>query len=338
MADRITINITKCRIPIIWIDTSIINIMTQWKHKLGPLDRLQKERASKLYNLIQQNVTKGRLICPLAEQEEEVWIERDKWFHTIQSLSLGMETDTLFDIQNKQRYQFMKAFINNDTTITLSYADAFSTDPITELTDTISRPIFITVNRPLLFGNEYHKRIKTTIYQQMEEQRKKNVEAPITFEQQREREYAGELQALLIQQQQFFQNNFVDEHDQLNATCGTLHLNYQLKQWEILTKDRLDYMGLVNFYKSDYYKLMPYTSISCNLMAKLMTDAQPIRRGDEKDIKHASTLLPFSNIYITDKAMARFLKQQGYDKLYNTTVCYIGDTQIIDNFFDSIKA
>lgn len=336
MADKIEIKIIKSEIPIIWIDTSIINLMTQWKFKLGRLDRIQEERVSRLYNSIYNNIKKGRLICPLAEQEGEVWVERDKWLDTIQSLSLGIETEALLSIQNNQMHRFMKAYVNNEKTVTLNYNDAFDSDPVSELKDILKSPFFVSVRHPILFGEEYQKNLKKNIYKAMEEQRKKNIGSKVTFEQQLEQEYIGELQALFILQKRFLLNQFKDDDDQLNAICGTINLNQQLMLWKSLTGKALDYNGLIGFYKSNYHKSMPFTNILCNLYAKLMTDKQPIRSGDVMDIKHASTLLPFFDIFITDKAMSTILKQRNFNGEYKTTVCYIGDTDIIDEFFSAL--
>jgi hypothetical protein len=336
MTDQIEIKITKSEIPILWIDTSIINLMTQWKFKLGVLDRTQEKRISSLYNSIFNYVSKGRLICPLAEQDGEVWVERDKWFDTIESLSLGIETKTLYDIQNKQMHRFMKAFMNNEKTVTLNYKDAFYSDPVSELRDVLKQPIFFTVHHPILFGEDYQKTLKANIYQAMEGVRKKNVESKVTFKKQLEREYIGELKALFIHQKRFLLNQFKDEDEQLNATYGTINLNQQLMLWKSLTGGESGYDGLINFYKSKYQKSMPFTRISCNIIAKLMTDKQQIRSGDVMDIKHASTLLPFSDLFITDKAMATFLKKRNFHKDYNTIVCYIGNTEVINNFFSKL--
>ena len=228
MIEQIDINIIKSEIPIIWIDTSIINVMTQWKFKLGNLDRIQEERIAKLYNAIYDNVQKGRLICPLAEQEGEVWVERDKWLDTIQSLSLGIETEALLSIQNNQMHRFMKAYVNNEKTVTLNYNDAFDSDPLSELRNILKSTFFVSARNPILFGEEYQKNIKKNIYQEMEEQRKKNIESKVTFEQQLEQEYIGELKALFILQKRFLLNQFKDDDDQLNNICGTINLNQQL--------------------------------------------------------------------------------------------------------------
>ncbi|MBN1384170.1 MAG: hypothetical protein JW983_04720 [Elusimicrobia bacterium] len=330
------VKITKSEIPIIWIDTSIINHMTMWKFKLNKLDGDLEEKISKLYNAIYTNTRKGKLICPLAEQDEEIWVERDKWFDVIRKLSLSIKTKAPLDIEHNQLKYFMKAYVNGDTTVTLKYTDAFYSDPVHELKDILKSPVFIDIKRNIPFGKEYQKNLKKSIYQAMEEQRKKNVEANVTFDQQIREEYIGELQALFILQRQFMSGQFKDDNDQLNATCGAINLNEQLVLWESLTGKAMDYKGLIGFYKSVHHKSMPFSNISCNLYACIMTAKQPIRSGDVMDIKHASTFLPFSNMYITDRAISAFLKKRGFDKLYNTTVCYLGDTSVINDFFSKL--
>jgi hypothetical protein len=336
MTEQISVKIIKSTIPIVWLDTSVITVMTQWKHSLCKLDDIKKERISNLYNFIYDNTQKGKIICPLAEQDQEIWVERDKWLNTILTLSLGIETLVLGSIQNKQRYIFMKAFLENKQEIILNYKDVFHQDPVEQLKNTLDKPFFVTVNKPVLFGEDHQKNLKQNLLHELNQTREKNIKLNISFEKQLGKEYMGELEALFILQKQFLSGQFKNEEDQFNATCGTINLNSQLMIWKNLTGKTLDYKGLIDFYKSLHYRAMPYTNLSCNLFARLMIDKQPIRSGDEMDIRHISTLMPFSNIFITDKAMSTFLRKKKFDKLYNTIICYIGDTQIIDSFFSNL--
>jgi len=68
-----------------------------------------------------------------------------------------------------------------------------------------------------------------------------------------------------------------------------------------------------------------------------MIDKQKIRSGDMMDIHHVSTLMPYCDLFITDKAVSAFLKRKGLDRLYGTKVCYIGDTEDIGAFFANSK-
>ena len=330
------VKIIKSEIPIIWIDTSIITVMTQWKNDLCRLDSVKEERISKLYNQIYDNTRKGKLICPLADQEQEIWIERDKWLDTINTLSLGIESLALQSIQDNQLCIFMKSFIKNEQEIILSYKNAFHSDPASELKEALTERFIITVNKPVLFGEDYQRSLKAKIHNALNDLREINVKSNVSFEEQLEKECLGELEALISLQKQFLSGQFKNDEERNNATWGSINLNMQLEMWESISGKSLDFSGLIGFYKSSYNRGMPYTNLSSNLFAHSMTDKQPIRSGDMMDIQHISTLMPFSNIFITDKAMSTFLRKRKFDKQYQTTVCYIGDTEIIDKFFSNL--
>lgn len=336
MLNDIKLEIIKSSVPIIWLDTSIITHMAQWKHNICRLDQTKKDRISQLYDQIYKHTRAGKLICPLAEQEAEVWVERDKWLNTIHSLSLGIETDALQAIHDIQFHIFMQAFVSDQKEIILSYKDVFDSDPVEELKETLRNPVYVTVKMPVLFGEDYQRRSKNTLLKALNEARERNVQAKVSFEEQLEAEYTGGLQALLILQRQFLSGDFLNEMERLNAVCGMINLNRQLRMWANLTGKSNNYEGLISFYRSDYYRSMPYTNLKCNLTAEAMINKQPIRSGDMMDVDHISTLMPYSNIFITDKAMSAFLKKRRLDKLYNTTVCYIGDSEVINDFFSKL--
>lgn len=336
ICDDVKVKIRKSTVPIIWLDTSIITNIAQWKHDLCSLDKIQEERISKLYDQIYEYTRAGKLICPLAEQEAEIWVERDKWLDTMNLLSLGIETEALQAIHDKQFHIFMKASVDKDREVILSYDDAFHSDPVEELMETLSDPFNVNVKMPILFGEDFQKRLKQNLLNELNEQRKRNVQAKVPFETQLEAEYMGELNALLILKKKFISGNWIDEEEKFNSICGAINLNRQLEMCASLTGKAQDYEGLIGFYKSQYCRSMPYTNISCNMTARIMIDKQPIKSGDMMDIKHASTLMPYSDLFVTDRAMSAFLRNRKFDELYNTTVCYIGDTGIIDAFFGSL--
>jgi hypothetical protein len=151
-----------------------------------------------------------------------------------------------------------------------------------------------------------------------------------------ELEFAAELHTLLWLQKQLASGHGTDGIGEMNALAGAMRLRSQLRMWEAFTGRADDYPGLVAFHKSQHYRAMPYTNVKCNLMAERMIDKQAIRSGDVADMNHASTLMPYSDLYVTDRAMAATLRKKGWDRLYNTTVCYVGDGEIIDAFFNGL--
>lgn len=322
--------------PIIWLDTSIITVMAQWKHELCTLEPTPKKRISWLYDQIYKLTRAGKIICPLAEQEAEVWAKRKVWIDTIHSLTLGIETLAELSIHDSQFYAAMKAFVANDNEVFLSYRDIFHSDPVKKMKEALNSPFYVTVQGDIIFGAEYQRKLKKKTISILNAQRERNVEAKISFEQQIEAEFMGNLDALIIQLTQFYTNKFEGEEDQFNATCGAIVISQQLKMWEECTGKAYDFPGLTSFYKSSYYREMPVTNLSCNIYAKMMVDKQPIRSGDRMDAKHIYTLMPYSDLFITDKAMSAFLKKNKFGEKYNTRICYIGDVGQMEEFFQSL--
>jgi len=249
------------------------------------------------------------------------------------SLTFGIETAVRQSIHDNQFMAFMTAYAQQKSEVNLDYEDAFLGDPIEDLRDVLKNPVYIYVKSQILFGEDYAKNAKKALLASLNERRKRNVESKISLEEQLEAEYIGELQALLILKNQFLAGTFRDEHEQINAVCGAINLSQQLQMWEDCSGKSKDLSGLIEFYRSQYYRSMPFTDISCNLTAKLMVDRQDIRSGDNMDINHVATLMPYSDLFITDKAMSTFLKKKKFDKKYGASICYIGDTQDIDSFF-----
>lgn len=330
------VKIEKSRIPIVWVDTSIITNMTIWQNNPEKLDQTKKERIATIYGQIYKYGRAGKIICPLADQEGEVWVNRDQWMNTIRDLSLGIECLSLKEIQDKQQQKAMQAYVHGEPTIHLIYLDAFRRDPVKELNEILSHPLFITVNYEILLGADYQRDSKNRVIKELNQQRKKNIALGTSFDAQLDSEVEGEINAIIKMTEDLAAGNVENDHDEFNKIGASINLISQLKTWEQISGRRNDLEGLVTFHKSRYATNCPYVNISCNLYAKIMTDPQPIRSGDPMDIKHISTLMPFSDLFITDKAWSTFLNNKSYGKKYNTTICYIGDTDTIDNFFRKI--
>ena len=106
MKNEVTINIEKCSIPIIWLDTSIISNLCTYKISPNKLEKVAQDRLKKIYDYIYSFGRKGKIICPMAEQEQEVWAGREKWLDMMHELSMGIECACLKVIEDKQLNNF----------------------------------------------------------------------------------------------------------------------------------------------------------------------------------------------------------------------------------------
>lgn len=335
---EIKVNIEKSSVPIVWIDTSIITNMTIWKNNPGQLDNITCERHENLYNLLYENSRAGKIICPASEQEGEVWIDREQWLDTIHTLSLGIECTDYISIQDVQLKKGMEHYHSKKTNINFSYNDIFYEDPAEELKSILKSPIFITLNDNILFGAEYNKKSKKELINLLNEQRKSNVENKLTLESQIEAEYTGEIEGLIRMFNDQMQGNMRDEQYDFNSFWGSIGLYKRLQFWNYAGNSEEDMEGFLDFHRSEFYKSLPIVDLSCSLIAKIMVDPQPIKTGDTKDIHHISSIMPFTDLFITDKPWSAYLNQKKFSEKYNTKVCYIGNTDEINEFFSQINS
>jgi len=54
------------------------------------------------------------------------------------------------------------------------------------------------------------------------------------------------------------------------------------------------------------------------------------------DMRHASSALPYVNLFITDRYMKQIIRGLNIDDEYQTSVCYVGDSDQIEKFFNSL--
>lgn len=323
--------IEKSIIPIIWIDTAVIASITMARECPEKLDKIQYQRATDINENIKKLSRQGKIICPLASQEIEIWINRDSWLDTINDLGMGINCINRYSIQESQLHAAMLAYTKNSGEINLSYLDIFFKDPVDEIKTILQQPFYITTRSDVIFGAEHQKTKKKDLLKSLNQQREKNVKNKISYSQQLKHEQLGDIEALLISAE-----NIATGASDENDIYGYSKLMKQIEVFSYYSGKSQDVKGLIKFYKSDYNYLAPYTNISARMFAKIMSDPQEIKTGDPMDIEHASSILPYVDLYITDKPWRTFINKERLGKLYDTEVCYIGDTNNVTRFFNAI--
>ena len=327
------IEINKSNIPIVWLDTSILTKICIAKESPKKLDILQQGRIQRLHELLYKASREGKVICPLAEQEREVWRNRSSWLDTVNELSFGIECISDGEIEKRQIVSAMKAYTNSSNTISLSYRDAFFSDPVKELKEILQNPFYLALDTPLLFGEEYQKRKKEKTLLLLNKQREKNISDGISYQTQLKEEEFGAIRAILQMATDFLENKKMTEDENFNAWGAFITISTHLDAWEMITGNR-DLGPLTEFYASKYYSSCPHNVLTTKLYARLMVDPQPIRSGDPMDIVHISSLMPYADLFVTDKAWSTFINRKSLHREYGTKVCYIGDFDEIERFFE----
>lgn len=319
----IQLEIKKSGVPIIWIDTSIILYMTLWKTG-ARISSVQKKRMAHLFDRIYNLTRQKKLICPHADQSEEIWIDRKTCLNLMNFLSLGIRSKYSESMKDHQTRQFMEAFVKGRDKVTISYQDFFHSDPIEQLHDLSD--LITTVDLGLFeSGLEIKKRNQKQV-KKLEKLRQQKVSAGISYKNQLEQEYYAELEVINIMLKKLHNGQLPP----LNSWALKDVINHYLRWWDELGGNLSD---LRKFFTSSYYKAIPFNNISSKISAKLVTGKEPIKSGHTMDIYHASSAIPYVDLFITDRYMKHTITNLAIDKEYHTVVCHVGDSDQIDSFF-----
>jgi hypothetical protein len=291
------------------------------------LSEIEEERYGPLYHLLYTMVREDKIICPKADQEEEIELGERliKECHDLQvSLSLGINFRYRLGIEDMQRQLIMKAYINKEEYIELDYKDAFYKDPVAELLS--HKPFIISVSpNPKKDQIDKRKATKSETLEQLKELKKSILGQGITYKQQLQEEYTAKVQAGTAALENWIHKTkkgitpSEDDFFQLQI------ISLPLTEWKHYNGQPEGFEGLYRFLLSEEYKNMPYVDISSKLWAKVVTGGSEIQSGDSMDIDQLSAVLPYCNYVITDRKMKNRLIDLGLDRKYNTQVCYIGD-------------
>ena len=331
--DKFKINIIKSKIPIMWIDTSlIINLIKLEKGEISN-NNSEKERLSKLHELLNQKVSEKKLLCPIGEQKEEIILGRsliDESRETQISLSFGLKFKHRNNIKRMQIIRFMKSYIDREEEISLDYKETFNEDPIKKL---MSFDKFI-----ITFDFEITEQdivetetLKKNINFELESLRQKSISEGITFEQQLQKEYQWLLNEGLLAFLKPSQEINLGIIPTLKEVNQAKILGDLLVAWDKYNGKPEGLQGFTEFINSDYYKSVPTVDISARLWAYKMTSRNPIESGDYMDIDQISAILPYCDFVFTDRKMKHLISSFGVNKKYKTRVYCMRDFDEIVN-------
>jgi hypothetical protein len=336
--ENLKVNIEKSPIPMIWLDASVLLNIT--KTQLGEItNALDIERCQYLNGSIEEKIKERKLICPSADQFEEIEIggRLEMEFQRVQrSLSFGIKINHRQGIEEFLIGTFMKAYADSKSGIHLNYKDVFNEDPIKKLESTLKCPFIVNIyNQKPKELLEKEKAIKKALPERWEELRREKVAAGVTFEEEREKEiesYLGTLLALSNKSIESNRKGNLDIYDLANAT----NLSYYLCCWNYCGGQPPGLEGLSKFFSSEYFKQIPIIEIACSIRAKIATQRDSIKPGDYMDIEQISAVLPFFDIVITDASMRHCLNLLKYPDKYKCKIFSISEFDKIKSLLNSL--
>ncbi len=327
------IRISKCSIPIVWLDTSVIIKMALWK--LGySLNEVEQKRIPELYNLIYSLVRKRKLICPHGDQDDEIWIGEETCREAAASLSLGIEFEHRQGIQDIQTQRIMKAFINKMDDIELPYIDAFYEDPVREINR--KGTFIISVNMGRYESIDDLKKRISKIQEAFESIRIEAQNRNESFEERLCLEYKGYLSCILRLGFNFWAKIKQGIKPSFEDFMGAQSLGLPLVWWSDYNGQPPGLEGIIKFYLSDAFEVIPVVEITCKLYSDMLTQGSKIESGDSMDVEQLAAVSPYCQMVITDRKMKNRFNKLGLDKKYQIEVYSLSDYDEIKKFLEHL--
>lgn len=307
--------IVKCDVPIIFIDT----------FALIEFQKAKDSRYLDLFTILATLVNQKKIICPLADQEDEIFKSRLCTLSNFSKLSLGIRFEDEHTIFLKQYYRMLKHSLSSGQRYPVYYLDGFKKNPVDEINKKQNSIIITVASEP----NE--KQINS-----VKERVRKNTEELNLFKSssfnlghfqlQLEKEKFGFYQAAKKSKEDYINqiNNGLQLSEELNSQFMDLYYKPFTLFTEVFGNNQND-EDFFNFLQSDLFARIPYQDVYNMLISDIVVSNKIFESGDIQDIINLSSLLPYCDIVLTDRAQRNRIRRLGLDAKYHTEVFCMND-------------
>lgn len=291
-------------------------------------------RGLRLRELVIELVKEGKLLCPMADQEEEYEAERldSEVFAEFSRLSRGARMNHRLEIQDAQIYRAMDAFCGGNEEIVLPWRIYFYEDPVRAIQREKDRSVIVSVTAPA--GSpivQRRREIKKDIICHTEHLRLELTSKGQSYEAQLEKESRA-LGDTMVRMLSNFYSNFKSGSFDFWEWMGVSGFHEYVEHWKNLGGDP---KSLHSFLISSYTTSLPVIEISAQLFADLVTGNQPIMSGDSTDVEQLAVVIPLAQFVLTDKKMENRVKRLGIDQKWGTKVFSMST---VDGLFAELDA
>lgn len=323
----------KSPIPLLWLDTFVgINLV---KIRRGEERRDKEiERGLRLRELVIGLVKDGKLLCPMADQEEEYEAERldSEVFAEFSRLSLGARMNHKLTILDAQIYRAMDAFCRGTEEIVLPWRICFHEDPFRAMEREKDRRVIICVTTPRDSQIVHLRRdAKKDIIGHTERLRRELTAKGRSYEDQLRAESRA-LGDTMVRMLRDFYSKLMGGSIDFWGAMGVSGFCEYIRHWKNLGGDP---KSLHSFLISDYTTSLPIIEIGAQLFADLVTRNQPIISGDSTDVEQLSGAIPLAQFVLTDRKMENRVKRLRIDQKWGTKVFSMST---VDGLFAELAA
>ena len=308
--------------PLIWLDTSVFIKITRAESKRP--DGNDGKMAKALGDLVKQLVRDRKVLCIESDQSREVSGRQKVGEVTrlIDQMSRGVRIRSKIELEERQIWHAMKAYLRDENIIGLGVLDFFNTNP-DEHVERISRQGFW-VSISNRGENQYDTlnslfvASKRSVTEGFERIRQQNLVNGVKFEAQVGIEKKGFLLGQLESLREWKSEIEKPSPDLFKVWSKQPPIFRYSRMWSQLGGELKE---LLNFFELDHFLSLPCNHISHTLIADLVTDPQRVvQSGDMMDVNHIAAILPIATWVFTDKDVAARVRRRRLAESWNSRV------------------
>lgn len=304
--------------PIVWLDTNIVNDITDAIYSNDRLNPDVKQRFRDLHDLLQKKVNEGKIVCPFLGQRSE-YIDgkvADKSDDILLNLNRGFQISG-WQLDQVHIKRMMKLFLASESEFSFSDRDLTYYERNEEESDSPIQVIFLRERSERLRRNKLYEDLKRR------KQEVKNLDFTTVYRQ----EYLGRLQALKISVTKVcelygrFTTNFTE------GESYYYHLYPYIAWKELKGIDEVHITDLKSFFESEHFNSLPIDRISSTIVTHLLTEGKDVKYTDIADLQHLPLILPYASYILTENRMAHIISAHKLDTEFGTKVFRWNETE-----------
>lgn len=306
---------------VIFLDTHTINTLAYANSFPAEDNKPTRELYAKLRELVEQK----KILIYEADQMFEIGVRPELIEGSSQvfaTLARGLLTSKDV-VEERQHAIGMKACIENNQDVEISFESAFVGDPFEDRT--IGGMVLrVDILTPEMI--QERKKLNESIAEELEGLRLKYIQERIPERERRERQTSDEFNgyARIFRQMlsRYAERGGVSENpDEFWQEYNIVRKPYA--DWKRLGGGSIN--QLAAFYDSEFYKNLPHVDIWSRLSGQKIIIGEPVRRGDIADMHNIEYFMPYSHIMVLDRAMIGLVKTLKLDEKYDVKVCGLKD-------------
>ena len=314
-------------VPVVWLDTHVVITFCSARERRGQDPNADLARFDRMVALVRA----GRLVVLETDQLEEIRLKPsivDSAVSVLMALGGAVERASRHHVRRVQERAGMGAYVAGAKSTKLSWSDAFVE---VELADP---PFAVRATATSERDNENTRTRKQIVTRDWESIRLAASKAPGRQDARFSRQLDDERLGMADAFDRWLEAAYSVQEAEPEAVLDAHHaVSSRMDDWRASGGSGL--LGLRDFYLSQHYFALPHVQIGTELRAHQMVIGQAVRSGDNMDLLHVATVLPYTDLMVVDRATIDATNQL---KLGEQFECQLGKLSDVDQFLDQVES